>query len=122
MLLPFGGHKGYALSAVVEMLAVGLSGGQRVAPGQGASTIFVICIDPQAFQLEADFYESVEGIAARLAATPPADGVEAVLLPGDPETGNRAERLERGIPLAEKTWGEIAGIAQDLGIAHPALG
>jgi LDH2 family malate/lactate/ureidoglycolate dehydrogenase len=97
MLLPFGGHKGYALSAVVEMLAVGLSGGQRVAPGQGASTIFVICIDPQAFQLEADFYESVEGIAARLAATPPADGVEAVPL----------WRRKRGArsPVSRRIWG-----------------
>ena len=119
MLLPFGGHKGYALSAVVEMLAVGLSGGQRVAPGRGASTIFVICIDPRAFQLEADFYESVEGIAARLAATPPADGVEEVLLPGDPETRNRAARLAGGIPLAEKTWGEITAIARDFGVDHP---
>jgi LDH2 family malate/lactate/ureidoglycolate dehydrogenase len=122
MLLSFGGHKVYALSAVVEMLAVGLSGGQRIPAGGGASTIFLICIDPQAFQLEADFYESIESVAARLAATPPADGVEAVLLPGDPETRNRTERLAAGIPLAESTWGEITTIARDLGVAHPAVG
>lgn len=122
MLLSFGGHKGYALSVVVEMLAVGLSGGSRVASGAGDSTIFVICIDPQAFQLEADFYASIEEIAARLAATPPADGVEAVLLPGDPESRNRAARLAAGIPLAETTWNEIATIAREYGVAHAALG
>src|SRR5947209_664748 len=94
MLLPFGGHKGYAMSVIVEMLAVGLSGGQQVPPGGRGSCLFVACIDPGTFQARDEFSESIEKIAARLKSQPPAEGFDEILLPGEPESRSRAERGE----------------------------
>ena len=121
MLLPFGGHKGYAMSVIVEMLAVGLSSGQRTPPGGNDSCLFVACFSPAAFVPADEFTASIERIATRLEEQPPAPGVEAVLLPGEPETLSRRDRERDGIPLADATWEAIVAIARDLGVDHPAV-
>lgn len=121
MLLPFAEHKGYAMSVIVELLAVGLSGGQRIPPGAATSCLFVACFAPAAFQLPDDFARSVERIANRLAEQPPAPGVDEVLLPGEPEARSRQERERNGIPLADATWDELVAVARELGVEHPAL-
>lgn len=117
VLLPFAGHKGYALSVIVELLAVGLSGGQVVPPNERGSCLFVACIAPRAFRPEQDFLESVERIAERLKAIPPAEGFEEILLPGEPEARTRAARSQDGIPLPDATWETIQAVARDLGVA-----
>ena len=43
VLLPFAAHKGYALSVIVELMAVGLSGGDSVAKTEGGSCLFIAC-------------------------------------------------------------------------------
>src|SRR5436190_23175177 len=50
-LLPFGGHKGYALALVTELLAGGLSGGPTIQPanermGGTINNMFAILVDP----------------------------------------------------------------------------
>jgi hydroxycarboxylate dehydrogenase B len=120
-LLPFAGHKGYAMSVIVEMLAVGLSNGQRTPPDGQDSCLFVACFAPSAFVGADDFARSIDRIAARLEEQQPAEGVEAVLLPGEPETISRRERGRVGIPLADATWAAITRVARELGVEHPAL-
>lgn len=120
-LLPFAGHKGYAMSVIVEMLAAGLSGGQRTPPGEHDSCLFVACFAPSAFGPADDFAASVERIANRLAEQPPAVGFEMVLLPGEPETHSRREREHDGVPLADATWDAIMRVARELDVTHPAI-
>ena len=115
-LLPFAEHKGYALSVIVELLAVGLSGGDAIPPTEPASCLYVHCIDPKAFRPEAEFARTVERIAARLKASVPADGFDQVLLPGEPEARTRQQRSEAGIPLPDATWEAIEGVASELGV------
>ncbi len=119
MLLPFAGHKGYAMSVIVEMLAVGLSGGQVVPEGERGSCLFVCCIDPGTFRTDEDFLETVENVAARLKSQQPAEGFDAVLLPGEPESRSRADRGEKGIPLPDATWDAITAVARDLHVTLP---
>lgn len=119
MLLPFAGHKGYAMSVIVEMLAVGLSGGQVVPEGERGSCLFVCCIDPGTFRADDDFLDTVENVAARLKSQQPAEGFDEVLLPGEPESRSRADRTEKGIPLPDATWDAIATVARDLHVALP---
>src|SRR5438132_1534590 len=50
-LLPFGGHKGYALSVVTELLAVALYGGPTIQPanqrmGGTINNMFAVVLDP----------------------------------------------------------------------------
>ena len=89
VLLPFAGHKGYALSVIVELMAVALSGGDSVPKTERGSCVFVACFDPGAFRPDDLFGESVERVASRLKAVKPADGFDEVLLPGEPEARAR---------------------------------
>lgn len=117
MLLPFAGHKGYALSVIVELLAVGLSGGQAVPVSGRGGCLFVVCIDPAAFGQKDAFSTSVERIAGRLKAVPPASENGEILVPGEPEARARVQREREGIPLADSTLEAIMGVARELG-AH----
>lgn len=119
MLLPFAGHKGYAMSVIVELLAVGLSGGEGVAKTERGSCLFVCCIDPGTFRPAEDYLQTVENVAARLKSQPPAEGVDEILLPGEPETRSRADRTEKGIPLPDATWDAISAVARELGVTMP---
>ncbi len=116
MLLPFAGHKGYAMSVIVETLAVGLSGGQIVPEGERGSCLFVCCIDPGTFRATEDFAETIDSIAARLKSQKPSEGFDEILLPGEPESRSRTDRTEKGVPLPDATWDAIATVAHDLGV------
>ena len=105
-ILPFGGHKGYALSVLIELLSGGLSGaGFPLLPGyrwdQGTT---LIAIDISAFQPLAEFKEQAAAFVQALKAIPPAAGVDEILLPGEIEWRTRATRMSEGIPLPEVTW------------------
>lgn len=82
-LLPFAGHKGFGLSAIVEALSVSLTGAGAGEPAEGA---LVICLDAGGFLPESDVRASTEALRARLHAS----GKERdVLAPGEPEARAR---------------------------------
>jgi hydroxycarboxylate dehydrogenase B len=120
-LLPFGGHKGYGLGALCEIFAGALSGGFTThADTLMKNSAIINCmlsviINPQAFdapstEVEADaFIAWVK--ASRLAA-----GVDAILMPGEPELALRAERTAHGTPVDIATWRQIADAAREVGM------
>ncbi|HYU20554.1 MAG TPA: Ldh family oxidoreductase [Chloroflexota bacterium] len=120
LLLPFAGHKGYALSVVVELLSVGLSAGDKVPAGERAGTVLMVAIDPGAFRPAEEFTKYVESVVARLKAIPPAPGFSEVLVPGEPEARTRATRQREGIPVPERTWEGIEATARELGLSVAA--
>jgi LDH2 family malate/lactate/ureidoglycolate dehydrogenase len=83
-LLPFAGHKGFGLAAMVEALSVSLTGADTGQPAEGA---LVICLDVGAFRPEGDVRDSVEKLRNRLRRSGRED---EVLAPGDPERQARA--------------------------------
>ena len=120
MLLPFAEHKGYALSVIVELLAVGLSGGEVASTTERGACLFVTCIAPDRFRPAEEFIRTVESVVRRLKAVPPVTDGEEVLLPGEPEARMRARRLRDGIPVPAASWDAIATVARDLGVATGA--
>jgi hydroxycarboxylate dehydrogenase B len=50
----------------------------------------------------------------------PAEGVEAVLLPGQPELAMRAARERDGVPIPDSTWQELEALAREHGVAPPS--
>ena len=53
-----------------------------------------------------------------LRSSPPAEGFDEVLIPGEPEFRKYEERIRTGIPLPEKTtWAEICMIAREFGVS-----
>jgi uncharacterized oxidoreductase len=121
-LLPFGGHKGYALSVVVEFLGRVLTGadafaeGVRGGPVYGHSGTLMLAIDPSVFVSPEQYAAAADETLARLTAVPPAPGSSGVMIPGEPESRSRAERSVNGIPLAEETWEKILSTARALGV------
>jgi uncharacterized oxidoreductase len=117
MLLPFGGHKGYALAMLVELLSVHLSGADAATDERGrANGATFLALDPQAFRPLDEFESSSNLLLERVKSVPPAVGFDEVLIPGEPEHRSRAQRARDGIPLAEATWEAIQTTATQLGV------
>ena len=118
LLVPLGGHKGYGLAAMVEVLSSALSGA-ALTPLRGQPDRrhdvghFVLAIDPAMLRgSRAEFAADVERMMEALRATPPSDPAQPVLVAGDPEYACEAERLAQGIPLSEKLAAQLRGIAE----------
>jgi uncharacterized oxidoreductase len=118
VLLPFGGHKGYGLSMMIELLGGVLSG---IAPSatsayHGGNGTLLMALNVGAFTPFERYRDEVEELCAAIKASPPAEGFDEVLLPGEPERRARALRSEQGVSLADQTWNEIAKLAAELGV------
>jgi LDH2 family malate/lactate/ureidoglycolate dehydrogenase len=117
VILPFGGHKGYALGVMIEAIGGGLSGvGFAITPGyrwdQGT---LLTAIDVNAFQPLAEFEREVVELARRLKETPLAAGFDEILMPGEVEWRYRAQRVRDGIPIPQNTWDRLVQLADTLG-------
>jgi uncharacterized oxidoreductase len=118
MMLPFGGHKGYALGVIVELLGGGLSGaGVSLQPGyQPSQGTVMVAINVEAFQPLDAFRRMVADFAERIKLTPRADGCQEILMPGEPEWQCKEKRERQGIEVPDKTWTRLAETAESLGV------
>src|SRR5947199_520261 len=120
-LLTFGEHKGYALAFICEMLAGAITGSGTMRPErQDAESVtngmLLIVIDPGRITDRQWLAEEIKAMADYVTASPPRKANEPVLIPGDPERANRAQRLKEGVPIDEETWREITLAARRLNV------
>lgn len=116
MLLPFGGHKGYALSVLAVLLSRVLVGSTEYADDGSGGGVFLLAIDGGLFRDRASVEREADDVFAGIKAVPPAPGFDSVLIPGEPEAQSAARRSRDGIPVAEDTWAEIVETAKGLGV------
>ena len=64
----------------------------------------------------AAFDAEIDKFTAWVKASPPAPGVEQVMVPGDPERKSKAERLANGIPIDEMTFEELLAAGEAVGL------
>ncbi|MGC7100895.1 Ldh family oxidoreductase [Amycolatopsis lurida] len=114
-LLPFGGHKGYGLSVLIEIVGGLISGtGIGSMPGyRGGFGTVLAAFDIAAFQDPRQFREQTEQFCAELHRTRTAEGHTGVQVPGEPEEHARRERERDGIPLAEAVWQELHALPRE---------
>jgi L-lactate dehydrogenase len=120
-LLPFGGHKGYALGLVAELLAGVLSGGGTIQPsnprlGVATNNLFALVLDPQVDFNQTWRSNEVESFLHYLLSCPPQNPANPVQYPGEYEAGNRA-RHEHTVDLPESVRKPFADLATELGVA-----
>lgn len=122
-LLPFGGHKGYAIAMLIELLCGGLTeAGLSERPdhvpthGLGGNAAFAVLIDVSQFAQLETFREEVDAFFGRVKSVRPALGSAGVMIPGEPEMLQRDLRAEAGITVADATWERIVSIAQSHGV------
>jgi L-2-hydroxycarboxylate dehydrogenase (NAD+) len=125
-----GGHKGYALALMVDVLTAVLSGANwgpfapsfvihqgapRRSVGKGIGHFFGSMridgfIDP------GEFRRQIDDVIRTLRGTRPAPGTQGPLLPGDPERLAEAERRREGIPLVLPVVEDLRDIARQTAI------
>ncbi|MDP6953690.1 MAG: Ldh family oxidoreductase, partial [Alphaproteobacteria bacterium] len=120
-LLPFGDHKGYGMALICELLAGALVNGGGCVPARQTresviNNMLSIVLDPAALG-EVDFFRSeLDEITRYVKSSAPAEGVDAVMVPGDPERKQRAARGANGINIDATTWQEILDAAESVGL------
>jgi LDH2 family malate/lactate/ureidoglycolate dehydrogenase len=125
-LAPVGGHKGYGLVLVHEMLTSVLTGGKWTRkikslyeedPSgiQGTCHTFM-ALDPDCFVGREEFKTNVDAYIESVKGSAKAAGTEEILVPGEPEYRMEQKFLKEGIPLAPNTLRELAVLAQTLNI------
>ena len=118
-LLPFGNHKGYALALMVEVIGGILSGANTpIFPdyGQMHNGVFMLAIDPNFFRPEKEYGRATDFLFSAIKRTLPAQGMKGALIPGEPERKCWEKRNKSGIPIDDRTWGNIETSAYNVGI------
>ena len=112
-ILPLGGtsagHKGYGLNIVIELLAGILSGTGAVGSNvdQISNGVLLVTLDITQFLSLEDYYRQADKFIEHVKSSPPAEGFEEILFPGDIEIKVKGKRQGEGIFVEEDTWNEI---------------
>jgi len=129
-LLPLGGHKGYGLASIVDLLCGVLSGANYgpwvppfVAflnpldnlPGNGIGH-FLGAMRIDAFRPADDFKNHIDNWIDAFKNANKIDENQHVIIPGEPEFLLEKERLELGIPLNEKVVSDLKELANKLNL------
>ncbi len=122
VLLPMSGPKGYSLAIAVEMLTSVLGGGilgPEIPSFHGAPerpqgvSMFVLAIDPSAVLPAGEYKHRAAELGEKITAMPPAEGFNAVRLPGEFEAQLVDVRKKEGIPVKKKLLDEIEALLSD---------
>jgi len=115
-ILPFGEHKGYALSVMIEALGGLLTGAGSLTKIVGVNGALMLALNIESFSTISEFKSEVDELIRELRASPRAKENDEILVPGEVESREYDKRIRQGIPIDDPTWLEIAGIAADLKI------
>ena len=116
-----GGHKGYGLGLLVDVLCGVLSGalyadqvyplGEQPQPAGLGHVFGAIRVD--AFRPLGDFAASMDDLQRRLKDAPKAEGQERIYIHGEKEFEEAERRAQAGIPLNPKVLAELTAIAAE---------
>jgi LDH2 family malate/lactate/ureidoglycolate dehydrogenase len=121
--LPFGGHKGYALSLAAEWLGRVFLGSDRFAdPGMGSAAmghqgVLFMVARADAFAPEKVVRDVADDMYRRIGSSEPAPGVDRVLLPGQLEAEARQRSTADGVRFDRAIWDEVAAMPRGNGDA-----
>lgn len=117
-ILPFGGHKGYGLGIVAELLAGALGGGgcSKFGADRLLNGMLSIIVDPSRIPRDFDFSAELEAFVSFVKSSRLAPGCDEILLPGEIEERTRRDRLKSGVPLDAATRAALLAAMESLGI------
>ncbi len=125
-----GSHKGFGLSATVDILSAVLSGanyGPWVPPfvafldpsdnpvGKGIGH-FVGAMRVDGFRPVDEFKANMDNWVSRFKSATPIDPAQKVIIPGEPELEAETNRRKNGIPLVDAVANDLDDLAKKLGV------
>lgn len=121
-ILPLGGaaagHKGYALNVALELLAGVISGsGYTGKDMRLRNGVLLLVLDIEQFISLDEFYKESDEFVAHVKSSPPAEGFDEILLPGEIEARITQKRDQEGIDIEEETWRQIVEWGKKLGVS-----
>ncbi len=119
-----GGHKGYGLALMVDVLCGVLSGaatGLQVYADEKRPDVghFFMALDPSAFRPLDEFRGDMDRLARELKESPKAEDQDRIYVHGEKSYARTETHLKEGIPLGPKVAEELKKIGNDLGIPWP---
>jgi LDH2 family malate/lactate/ureidoglycolate dehydrogenase len=129
LLAPIGGYKGYGIALAVDLLCGVMTGSNYGAhfPGFLADNL----IDPtdvgsvfaalsvESFMERSEFAAAIDKAIQEIKASPRAEGVHRIYVPGEIEAETKSERLAHGIPIPEQVIRDFIALGQELGLPFP---
>ncbi|WP_458098061.1 Ldh family oxidoreductase [Roseomonas sp. WA12] len=119
-LLPVGGHKGYGLAVMVDLLAGLLSGAAYLThvqawdknpeAAQNLGHVFIL-IDTAKLHAADWMRERMADFGAILRSTPAADPAQPVMAPGDREMAMHARAMREGVSVATADMESVRALA-----------
>ena len=118
----FGGHKGFGLAIMVDILCSVLAGsafGPGLSDTESTSARvghFFGAIKLDMFRDPADFRRDMDAMLKGLRETPVAEGAERVYFAGQKEFEKENEHRKDGIPILAKTYEQLKEIGKEEGV------
>jgi LDH2 family malate/lactate/ureidoglycolate dehydrogenase len=128
VILPMAGHKGYAITFLMDVLSGALTG-SAVGTGvhgpyepearSGAGHLF-LALDPAAFGDRDGYEERVRQLIDEVKGVPLAQGFDEVFYPGEVEDRAEAANVAAGgVVLAEESVADLQELAAQTGVPFP---
>ena len=120
----FGGHKGYGLALMVDVLSGVLPGaatGLQVYQDEKRPDVghFFLAMDPAAFRPLDEFKRDMDRLARELKDSPKASGQSRIYVAGEKSFAKMAKNRTEGIPLGPKVVENLRRIGADLQVPWP---
>ncbi|HEM61991.1 MAG TPA: Ldh family oxidoreductase [Chloroflexi bacterium] len=125
----WGGHKGYGLALLVDILCGALPGAGYARSVYAKDEVghplpanighFFGALRVDAFRPVAEFKDSMDDLVRALRASAKAEGQERIYIHGEKEWETTEERKRLGIPLHPKVVNDLRDLAQELGVEGP---
>lgn len=125
-----GGHKGFGLALMVQVLCGVLSGGwaadastetvvSKGKYGQSHDAHFFGAIRIDAFRDAVQFKKDLDGLIGSVHASPPMPGKEQIFVPGEIEHRTKKGRLQDGVPVPASVWAQLRTMANTYDVPLP---
>jgi LDH2 family malate/lactate/ureidoglycolate dehydrogenase len=129
VILPMAGHKGYAITFLMDVLSGALTG-SAVGTGvhgpyqadrpSGCGHLF-LALDPDAFGDRAGYEDRVRQLVEEVRSVPLAQGFDEVFYPGEVEDRAEAANVAAGgVVLAEQSLSDLRTLGEEAGVPFPA--
>jgi len=124
--MTFGGHKGYALNLLLDLLAGALTGAGIHHRGarsgvQSGNNLLSIFIDPELFIDTQAMTDQILDYVAWLKESTPIKNGDEVRIPGERSRANRKRNGLEGISVDDATWEELLQAAEKVGLTRSQI-